>query len=161
MPVSNRLWAPWRSRYLTRKQSSGCFLCKAARSKQDRQNHVILRGKRIFALLNRYPYNNGHLLVAPYRHIGRLSAITSLEWMELLPVSQTLIGRLKKEIRPHGFNLGVNSGRGAGAGVPGHFHLHIVPRWRGDTNFMPVIGGTKVIAQSLDELYRLICKEKT
>lgn len=107
-------------------------------------------------MLNRYPYNNGHLMVVPYRHVGRLEQITAAEWTDLLAVSQALTRRLRAALRPDGFNLGLNVGRTAGAGFPGHLHLHLVPRWKGDTNFFPILAHTKVISQSLDELYRLL-----
>ncbi len=110
----------------------------------------------MFALLNRYPYNNGHLLIAPNRHVGSLEAMTSAEWLGLWRLSRRLIQQLQRTIRPDAFNLGLNVGRDAGAGIRGHLHLHLVPRWRGDTNFLPVLTNTKVISQSLDELYQLL-----
>lgn len=107
----------------------------------------------MFALLNRYPYNNGHCLIAPYRHVGSLEALRPVEWHELFRMVQQLVRRLHATLRPHGFNVGLNLGRDAGAGIPGHLHVHLVPRWRGDTNFMPVLSDAKVVSQSLDELY--------
>lgn len=151
-----RLWAPWRGRYLAQRGPRRCIFCVAKRSGADRRHHVIARGRRVFALLNRYPYNNGHLLIAPYRHVGRLGSLSEEEWGESLRLSQRLIARLSEALRPHGFNLGMNLGRAAGAGIPGHLHLHLVPRWDADTNFMPVLAGTKVVSQSLDELHRLL-----
>ena len=117
---------------------------------------MIVRNTHVFALLNRYPYNNGHVMVAPYRHVGRIERLTSAEWSGMLGVIRRLTGRLERTIHPHGFNIGFNLGRIAGAGIPGHLHLHLVPRWNGDTNFMPILGQTKVISQSLDELYDLL-----
>ena len=152
----NQLWAPWRQRYLTRATPGRCIFCAAKRSTDDRRHHVIARGRRVFALLNRYPYNNGHLMVAPYRHVGRLESLSPAEWAESLRLLRRLLRRLTTALHPHGFNLGVNLGRAAGAGIPGHLHLHLVPRWSADTNFMPVLAKTKVISQSLDELYRLL-----
>ena len=152
-----RLWAPWRSEFLSRRKGGRCIFCLAKRSKaSDQVRHVIARGKTVFALLNRYPYNNGHLMIAPYRHVGDLDALTEREWAGLFTLSRRLLARLRKTIHPHGFNVGFNLGRVAGAGIPGHLHLHIVPRWNGDTNFMPIIGRTKIVSQSLEELHRLL-----
>ena len=151
-----RLWAPWRHRYLTQQGRRRCIFCAAKRSTADRRHLVIARGRRVFALLNRYPYNNGHLLVAPYRHVGRLESLSTAEWTESLRLIRRLIRRLTTVLHPHGFNLGANLGRVAGAGIPGHLHVHLVPRWGADTNFMPVLANTKVISQSLDELYGLL-----
>jgi ATP adenylyltransferase len=130
------------------------------RSKADKANHVIRRGARAFALLNRYPYNNGHLLVAPIRHVGELHRLQPAEWQEMFMLASQLVQTLRRTLRAQGFNLGLNLGRVAGAGIPGHLHLHIVPRWNGDTNFMPVFSGAKVISQSLDEVHRLLAKAR-
>ena len=111
-------------------------------------------------MLNLYPYNNGHLLVVPSRHIGELDGLRPEEWLEILKITQTLIRRLRRELHPHGLNVGLNLGRAAGAGLPGHLHVHLVPRWQGDTNFMPMLGQTKVISQSLDALYRLLTRTR-
>jgi ATP adenylyltransferase len=156
MPDLDRLWAPWRNQYLSRQGPKGCFFCAAHRSRMDRKHQVIARGRWAFAMLNRYPYNNGHVMVAPYRHVARLERITAAEWLDFLALSQTLTRRLQQALRPHGFNLGLNIGRSAGAGVPGHLHMHLVPRWNGDTNFFPILAHTKVISQSLDELYDIL-----
>ena len=156
MGDQDRLWAPWRHGYVSRYGRTRCIFCAAKRSTADRRHHVIARGRRVFALLNLYPYNNGHLLVAPYRHVARLESLSAEEWAESLRLLQRLIRRLTTVLHPQGFNLGVNLGRVAGAGIAGHLHLHLVPRWSADTNFMPVLAKTKVISQSLDELYRLL-----
>ena len=107
-------------------------------------------------MLNLYPYNNGHAMVAPRRHVGALERLRAEEWADMLQLLQSLIRRLQAALHPHGFNVGINVGRAAGAGIPGHLHVHVVPRRNGDTNFMPLLGQTKVISQSLDELYRLL-----
>ena len=107
-------------------------------------------------MLNRYPYTNGHFMIAPYRHVGGLTALTRTEWLETRRLCQRLMARLQRALRPHGFNVGFNVGRVAGAGFPGHIHLHVVPRWTGDTNFMPVLSDTRIISQSLDEVYALL-----
>ena len=152
-----RLWAPWRSGFVRHVGHRGpCFFCAAKRSRNDPRHHVIARGRTAFAILNRYPYNNGHLLVAPYRHLGDLAGLTLTEWGDILRLSRRLMKRLTQALHPHGFNMGANLGRAAGAGVPGHLHLHVVPRWDGDTNFVPVLGQTKILSQSLDELYTLL-----
>ena len=151
----DRLWAPWRSGYIAKARAGrqGCVFCQARRSRDDRAMRVLARGRHAFCLLNCYPYNVGHLMIAVSRHVGELTALTSQEQGELMAMAARMTAVLRRALRPHGFNLGVNLGRLAGAGIPGHLHLHIVPRWTGDTNFMPVAGGTKVLSQSLDELY--------
>lgn len=154
--TSKRLWAPWRLGYLvgTRGPSvKGCLFCRVQRSKSDKKNHLLIRGRWGFVVLNRFPYNNGHLLIAPYRHVGRLESLTEKEWLDLLRLLKEALRRLEKVLRPHGYNLGINIGRAGGAGIPGHLHLHIVPRWEGDTNFMPTLADVKVISQSLDSAY--------
>lgn len=152
----DRLWAPWREALFTRPKPRGCIFCAAKRSSADRRNHVVARGRAAFAILNRYPYNNGHLMIAPYRHIGRFDALSDAEWLEMLHLSRTLLTRLAERLRPHGFNVGMNLGKVAGAGIPGHLHLHVVPRWNGDTNFMPLLGHAKVLSSSLDALYDVL-----
>ncbi len=132
----------------------GCFLCRAlASGADDRTHHVVLRGKRCGALLNRYPYNNGHLLIAPVRHIAELRDLDAAERLELMDLLDRAIELLRCAMRPDGFNAGLNLGRVAGAGLESHLHLHLVPRWNGDTNFMPVTAATKVIPQALDDLW--------
>lgn len=151
-----RLWAPWRVAYLagTRGPSAkGCLFCRVRRSRSDQKNHLLLRGRWAFAVLNRFPYNNGHLLVVPNRHVARLEALTRAEWGDMHRLAGEMLRRLEKVLAPHGYNLGINIGRAAGAGIPGHLHLHLVPRWEGDTNFMPTAADTKVISQSLDSCY--------
>ncbi len=153
-----RLWAPWRNTYILKAQSGegGCIFCDLPRENQDQKNFIVRRGKTAFVLLNIYPYNNGHLMVAPYRHIATLPALTeeeSLEIMKLLAQAETT---LRKIMKAENFNIGINLGRAAGAGYDEHLHFHLVPRWNGDTNFMPVVCNTKVLSQSLEESYRLI-----
>ena len=160
-PQVTRLWAPWRAPYLSaiRRLGSRCFLCEAVRQpRHDRARLVVERAEHVFVMLNRYPYSNGHVMVAPYRHTARLSALSRDASAELLSVAGRMMHRLKRLLHPDGFNVGVNLGRAAGAGVPGHLHLHVVPRWVGDTNFMPVLTGTKVISQSLSALYQRLAK---
>ncbi len=152
---SRPLWAPWRIEYIRRMKvgdETGCFMCRDGESPdEDTANYVIARGRTCFVLLNRYPYNPGHLLVTPYRHVGDLDALTPAErteMFELLIQGQTA---LKGAMQPHGFNMGCNLGQVAGAAVADHVHFHLVPRWAGDTNFMPILGKIDCIPQALAE----------
>lgn len=148
-----RLWAPWRMEYIVKSQAPGCFLCDLLRSADDRAHLVLRRGAQGVLLMNRYPYNNGHLMVAPYRHVDTLEAMHAAEQTEMMTLAAQACALLRGVLQPHGFNLGLNLGTAAGAGLKDHVHLHIVPRWEGDTNFMPVLGETKVMPQPLDELW--------
>jgi ATP adenylyltransferase len=127
----------------------GCLFCRAARSRADRANLVLMRRPHALLMLNRYPYNPAHLMVAVVRHAGRFAQLDAAERADLLELVARAERALRREYRPHGINYGANLGRVAGAGIPGHLHLHLVPRWNGDTNFMPVIGETKVLPESL------------
>jgi ATP adenylyltransferase len=152
------LWAPWRIPYVRKvaktETPDDCFFCDYVPTpKKDRENLVLRRGKRGFLILNRFPYTGGHLMVAPYAHKGDLEPLTAGERAEMLDLAVVAQGALKKVLKPHGFNLGINLGRPAGAGVPGHVHLHVVPRWNGDTNFMSTVGNVKVIPQGLLQIY--------
>lgn len=155
MKDHDRLWAPWRRAYLrqTRRGRQRCVFCTAARSRTDRARYTVYRGRTAFVLLNRYPYSNGHVMISPYQHVGSLSQLNAEEMTELLRLASRTVDALQAVLRPHGFNLGINLGRAAGAGIPGHLHLHVVPRWVGDTNFMSTVGGIRVISESLDALY--------
>jgi ATP adenylyltransferase len=137
-------------------KDDGCFLCRAFESGDDEANLVLERREHAFAIFNRFPYNNGHMLIAPNAHKADLGDLEETELLELMRLTRDIQGRLQKAVFPHGFNIGINLGRCAGAGVPGHLHIHIVPRWSGDTNFMSVTARTKVIVQSLEALYRLL-----
>ena len=148
-----RIWAPWRIAYLEAEKSEGCIFCEKPAAHRDRENLVLYRGERAYILLNLYPYSNGHLMIAPFVHVGRLNDLdppTRAEIMELTALSVEVLTRAK---RPDGFNIGANMGKAAGAGFDAHFHMHVVPRWEGDTNFMPVIGETRVIPEALDRTY--------
>ena len=157
------LWAPWRLAYITNPKPAAptphaedCFLCQGIAASADRENLIVLRTAHSVVVLNRFPYNNGHLLVAPLRHAARLDA---LDDGELLDLQRTLIrmqAAIEATMMPDGFNVGLNLGRVAGAGLPGHLHWHLVPRWTGDTNFMPVLTDAKVIVQSLDSLWEIL-----
>ena len=154
------LWAPWRLSYVTSarrpSEHDPCFICQGLEGNDDRRNLIVLRTPRSVALLNRFPYNNGHLLVAPLRHEGKLQELTADELLETIETVRRTVGALDAHLRPDGYNIGLNLGVVAGAGLPGHLHWHVVPRWHGDTNFMPVLADTKVIVQSLDALYDLL-----
>lgn len=149
------LWAPWRIKYIQDLgKSTGCFICHNLENPQDDDKNLVLwRTGRFIVLLNRYPYNNGHLLIAPVRHIAGLDEADDDELLELTRMVRESQKVLSAAIKPHGFNVGMNFGRCAGAGLPGHLHVHIVPRWDGDTNFINVCSDTDVISQSLTELF--------
>ncbi|KUH33575.1 HIT family hydrolase [Thermococcus celericrescens] len=147
------LWAPWRIEYIRSPKHDGCIFCDFPKENRDRERLILYRGKHCFIIMNNYPYNPGHVMIAPYRHVGRWEDLTEEELLEIMKLSQLMIKALKKTMNPQGFNMGVNLGRVAGAGIDDHVHLHIVPRWNGDTNFMPVIADTKVIPESLEEAY--------
>lgn len=148
----NRLWAPWRIKYVSSKTQNKCIFCEA--KKNTRKHKVIFKTKKSIIMLNIYPYNNGHIMIAPLRHVGDLLELNNAEVIDIFNSSKIVIRLLKKILKPHGYNLGLNLGRPAGAGIPGHLHLHIVPRWNSDTNFMPAVFSTKIISQSLDELQK-------
>ena len=152
------LWAPWRIKYVQGlSESSDCFICENRDNpQQDDKNLVLWRTDKSIVILNRFPYNNGHLLIAPVRHIPDLENATSEELLEMIKLIREAQKALSLAIKPHGFNVGMNFGRCAGAGLPEHFHIHIVPRWDGDTNFINVCSDTDVISQSLTELLELL-----
>lgn len=131
----------------------GCFLCDKPRENADKQNLILVRRERVYAILNLFPYNTGHVMVAPYVHTGDLLALDEQTATDLMSLTRTMIAALRAEYHPDGFNTGMNLGRPAGAGVADHLHMHIVPRWSGDTNFMPVLAETKVLPESLEQTY--------
>jgi ATP adenylyltransferase len=173
--VSNeQLWAPWRIGYILGDKNlpqtqnvadllpdadPGCFLCQCVPQADDRARLVVDRGPHAMTVLNRYPYNNGHLLIAPKQHVGRLDALDDAVQVELSLTITRMIKALDKIIQPHGYNVGLNLGQAAGAGVPGHLHWHIVPRWSGDTNFMSSVAGIRTIPQSLEALWDILTEE--
>jgi ATP adenylyltransferase len=148
------MWAPWRIEYVLADKPEGCFLCEKHKEKNDEENYVLFRGKKNYILLNSYPYNPGHLLVAPYRHIADPSKLTPVERNEHFELVCRGVEVLRAAFKPAGFNIGANLGKIAGAGVDDHFHSHIVPRWQGDTNCMAVISDVKVLPQALAETYQ-------
>lgn len=148
----DRLWAPWRIRYIKQdKQSKKCIFCQSI--KNPKKSYVIFKTKYSLAMLNIFPYNNGHVMLSPIRHINKFSRLKEAEFIDLFKSLNKMIRLIDKVLKPQGYNIGINISKTAGAGISGHLHIHIVPRWLGDTNFMPVIYETKVISQSLNELY--------
>jgi len=140
------------------KKPKGCIFCLRKKSSQDKQSLIVFRGKTAFVILNLYPYNPGHVMVVPNRHIGRLDRLSGPEQKELLGLAGKSVNALKRAFRPQGFNLGMNLERVAGAGVLGHIHIHVVPRWNGDTNFMPLVADTKVLSSSLSRTFSQLKK---
>jgi ATP adenylyltransferase len=155
---TDRLWSPWRMDYIRRGggDHDGCIFCDlpAADRDQDEANHLLARGKVSFVLLNAFPYNPGHLMVAPYRHVGDYEQLAAEELAEIMAFAGVAIRAMRQDSGAHGFNLGMNLGQVAGAGIADHLHLHLVPRWGGDTNFMPIVGQTKVLPELLAETDR-------
>jgi ATP adenylyltransferase len=150
----DKLWAPWRMKYIEgidTGDTGGCVFCALPAAGDDHAACIVHRGETCFAVLNAFPYNNGHLMVVPYRHTADFSDLTAATRLELMDTAELMMTIVKKTMRPDGFNVGMNLGRTAGAGIADHLHLHVVPRWNGDTNFMPVIGGVKVISESLQD----------
>lgn len=152
-----QLWAPWRLAYVAAAkppaENDPCFICRGLADSNDRDHLVALRTSHSVVVLNRFPYNNGHLLVAPKAHLGKLHDLNAEQILDTQQTLTRMLRLLDNLMHPEGYNIGLNLGRVAGAGLPGHVHWHIVPRWNGDTNFMPVVGDVKVIAQALDALY--------
>ena len=150
-----KIWAPWRMQYIVQAgKGKGCILCDKPLETKDKDNYILYRGKYNFIILNAYPYTAGHLMVAPYRHIGNVTEANTKEAAEHIGLMQLCVTLLTAEITPAGFNLGMNLGKVAGAGLEGHIHTHIVPRWNGDHNFMPVVADTRVISEGLETTYK-------
>jgi len=150
------LWAPWRMDYISGEKKKGCFFCRKLKERKDRENLILHKGKHAFVVMNKYPYNNGHLMIVPKRHYLGLEKLDDNESKELFDLLKVSVKVLKACFRPHGFNIGMNIGRVGGAGED-HVHLHIVPRWAGDTNFMPVMADTKVVPEYLQKTYQRLC----
>ncbi|MCM8771638.1 MAG: HIT domain-containing protein [Candidatus Omnitrophica bacterium] len=151
------IWAPWRIGYIIKVKKNKCFLCESVNLKKNK--YVVYKGKNNFIIMNIFPYNNGHIMLAPFRHIKEIEDLKEEEINELILLLQKSVKVLKKILNPEGFNIGLNLGKVSGAGLEDHIHIHIVPRWQGDTNFMPVISNTKIIPQSLDQLAKILKKE--
>jgi ATP adenylyltransferase len=150
------LWAPWRMEFIKGPKPSGCFFCEAAAAdpSEDALHLVLARGDLALVILNRYPYNNGHLMIAPKAHLANLEELPAATATDLMALTQRSLRVLRQVLSPQGFNLGINAGKIAGAGVADHVHQHVVPRWDGDTNFMPVVADTKVLNESLADSYQ-------
>jgi len=153
----NRLWAPWREGYLSKidRKHQSCVFCRImVDSRHDKEHLVFIRKAHSFAVLNLYPYSNGHCLILPNRHVSDISKLPKAEYVEVMELLIEAKGLIDEVYKPHGFNVGINLGRLAGAGIPGHVHIHLVPRWKGDHNFMAVTAQTKVISQSITGIYK-------
>ncbi|OGO01990.1 MAG: HIT family hydrolase [Chloroflexi bacterium RBG_13_52_12] len=148
------LWAPWRIEYIKAEKPEGCILCDKPKEDKDFQNYILYRGKKNFIMLNSYPYNPGHLLIAPYRHTGSPEELTDSERNEHYALVSRSIVVLKEVFKPAGFNIGANLGKVAGAGIDDHFHSHIVPRWQGDNNYIPILADVRVVPQALEDTYK-------
>ena len=151
----DKLWAPWRSKYIYLRQNKKCIFC-GNKSSAAKTKYVIHKSAHSFSMLNLFPYNNGHVMVAPYRHVKSLELLTDAELIDLMKLVNKTKANIDKKLKPHGYNIGLNIGKVGGAGFAGHIHIHVVPRWTGDTNFMPVTGDTKVMAESLDAMRKLL-----
>ena len=149
-----QIWAPWRIEYIQREKSEGCILCEKPRQSGDAANYILYRGDKNFVIMNAYPYNPGHLMIAPYRHVANLDELTDEERREHFEMVGQSIKVLRQAFNPGGFNIGINMGKVAGAGIDEHVHTHVVPRWQGDTNFMPVLSEVRVVPEALAETYK-------
>ena len=152
--ADERLWAPWRLEYIRGPKDDECIFCRAVGSDDDEHHYVVHRSNLCFVILNAYPYNNGHLMIAPYVHEPTIETLESATTAEMMDLARRSAQALRDVYGPEGFNYGINQGRPAGAGIEEHVHLHVVPRWAGDTNFMPVIANTEVLPQSLADSWR-------
>lgn len=153
------IWAPWRSKFILSKKEKGCVFCKRLKMRDSMKNLILYRGENVFVILNKFPYNTGHTLIVPNRHTGLIEKLNEAEAREFFALTQKAVTIIKKVLKPTALNLGMNLGRMSGAGIPGHVHMHVVPRWTGDTNFMPVIGKTDVISVPLEPIYRSLKSE--
>jgi len=148
-----RIWAPWRIQYIRAPQHKGCIFCDKPACDKDEEDLILYRGKHNFVIMNAFPYNPGHLMVVPYRHLGKLEDMSAEERNEHYALVSRVVGILRESTLTESFNIGMNLGRVAGAGIADHVHTHIVPRWNGDNNFMPVIGETRVLSESMKDIY--------
>ena len=157
--ANQRIWAPWRLAYVkdaSKDVEQECIFCAKPAEDADEENLILHRGERCFVILNLFPYTNGHLMVAPYAHVGTIAELDRETCAEIMALAQRGIRVLEETYAPHGFNVGFNQGRVAGAGVEHHIHMHVVPRWGGDTNFMPVLGDTRVMPQTVEQSYEML-----
>lgn len=158
------IWAPWRMQYILSKKGPGCIFCEEPKEDKDRENLILFRSTQGFIIMNLYPYNNGHLMVVPYRHVYSITELSNDELLDLMKMVQQSVQCLKEAFRPEGFNIGVNIGKVAGAGIEEHLHFHVIPRWVGDTHFMAVLGEVRVIPEHVlstyDKLFPFFNKQK-
>ncbi|MEW5795579.1 MAG: HIT domain-containing protein [Candidatus Zixiibacteriota bacterium] len=153
------MWAPWRAAFILGKKEKGCILCNRFRMEDSVENLILYRGEKNFIILNKFPYNTGHTLIVPNRHVSQLESLKADEAAEFFDLIRMTVVAIKKRLKPHALNVGMNLGRLSGAGIPGHVHMHVVPRWNGDTNFMPVIGQTAVVSIPLEPVYEVLRQE--
>ena len=153
-----RIFAPWRIRYIEAPKYKGCIFCDFPKENRDEERLIVYRGEKCFIILNNYPYNPGHVMVAPYRHFKEIEDISDDEALELIELTKKAVKVIKKVMKPDGFNIGINIGKVAGAGIEGHLHVHIVPRWEGDTSFMPVLADVKIITEAVQDTYKKLKK---
>ncbi|UCC44113.1 MAG: HIT domain-containing protein [Candidatus Zixiibacteriota bacterium] len=157
--ADKKIWAPWRAAFILGKKEKGCILCNRFRQKDTIKNLILYRGETAFVILNKFPYNSGHCMIVPNKHVSDLQRLTKEQAAEFFELTRTTVAVIKKAVQPHSMNIGMNLGRISGAGIPGHLHMHVVPRWTGDTNFMPVIGKTDIVSIPLEWAYRAIKAE--
>ena len=151
------IWSPWRMKYIEKNEKEqGCVFCNAQAKEDSAANLIIFRGQRAFVILNLYPYTSGHLMVIPFEHVATFEELDSATRAEMMELTSQCMSVLRKAYNPQGFNMGANIGEAAGAGVPGHVHIHIVPRWGGDTNFMSTLGETRVLPESIEDTYKRV-----
>lgn len=150
----DNLWAPWRLKYIAGERPDACVFCAFPAQKDDHKSRILVRGKFNFVIMNAFPYSNGHLLIVPYRHTSSFVSLSDDEALDMMQLTQDCCRALDKVSSPEGFNVGLNLGCAAGAGIADHLHMHIVPRWTGDTNFMPVLGEVKVIPEDIETTYQ-------
>ena len=151
-----KIWAPWRMQYILSDKKKECVFCVKAKEKEDKKNYILFRDTLAFVILNIFPYNNGHLMIAPYRHVASLEELSEEELLQVMMLIKKGLTSLKKSLKADGYNIGINIGSIAGAGIADHLHVHIVPRWSGDTNFMPILAETKVLPQHLDTTFEIL-----
>ncbi len=153
------MWAPWRAAFILGKKEKGCILCNRFKMKDSVKNLIMYRAEENFIILNKFPYNTGHTLIVPSRHVSQLEKMKPAEAVEFFELTRRTVAAIKKTLKPQALNVGMNLGRMSGAGIPGHLHMHIVPRWNGDTNFMPVLGKASVASIPLEPVYQILRKE--
>ncbi len=154
--VDKYLWAPWRGAYILGKKEKGCVFCNRINRKSDKKDLIVYRGEKSIVILNRYPYNSAHAMIVPIKHTSSLDKLTKTEANEFFELTRLTVKVIKNVLNPDSMNIGMNLGRGSGAGIPSHLHMHIIPRWNGDTSFMPVIANTKVVSFALQDTYKIL-----